>query len=168
MKILVGYASGYGATQAYAEVISATLRQAGHEVEALDARKAKQLEDYDHVIIGGSIRAGNWLGHATKLTRRVIASGKPYSLFVVCLSALSDEGRAMLDEKFLPKLREKIPGVQLDDVGIFPGMRNFEQYRFPIKGIMQSMARKNENPAEGEQDFKDFDIARDWVDKLKL
>ncbi|MCD4732744.1 flavodoxin domain-containing protein [bacterium] len=168
MKILVGYASGYGATQAYAEFITEALQQAGHEVEALDARKAKQLDDYDHVIIGGSIRAGNWLGHATKLTRRVIASGKPYDLFVVCLSALSDEGRAMLDEKFFPKLREKIPGVQLDDVGIFPGMKNFEQYRFLVKGIMQNIARKNDSPTEGEQDFKDFDIARGWVGKLKF
>lgn len=168
MKILVGFASGYGSTQAYAEFIAETLQQAGHEVEVLDARKVGKLDGYDHILVGGSIRAGHWLGHAIKLTRRVIASGKPYSLFVVCLSALVDGGQALLDKQFFPKLRKRIFGVNLDGVGIFPGMRNFEQYHFPVKGLMQKIARENGSPDEGEQDFKDFDIARDWVGKLKF
>ncbi len=167
MKILIGYASGYGSTKSYAEVVGEELRGAGHEVDVVDAREAKELEGYDHVIVGGSLRAGNWLGHARKLAKRALNAGKANSVFICCMTATSDEGRRQLDEQTLPKLRSKLPELTWDEAGLFPGMRNMDQYGFPIRGIMKKMAEKagDENPEEP-KDYRDFEMARRWAREL--
>ncbi len=36
--------------------------------------------------------AGNWLGGARKLARRVIAAGVPHSVFITCLFAAPEKG----------------------------------------------------------------------------
>jgi len=43
MKVLVGYASGYGSTKSYADVIGEELRRSGHETDVLPAKKAMNL-----------------------------------------------------------------------------------------------------------------------------
>ncbi len=166
MRILVGYASGYGSTKFYAEAIGDELNRAGHETVVLPAKSSRDITAYDFVIVGGSIRAGNWLGHARNLARRAVKLKKAHAIFFCCLSARSDEGKKMVIEDYFEKVKGKIPGISPLDVGVFPGMRNFEQYRFPVKGIMQKIARKNGQPTEGEQDFKDLDAAREWAREL--
>jgi len=67
----------------------------------------------------------------------------------------------------LPKLKQKLPGLNLENPGLFPGMRNMDKYRFPIRGIMRSIAEKagTENPDET-VDFRDFELARGWAREL--
>ncbi len=167
MKILVGYATGYGSTKSYAEVIAEELKKAGHEVDVLPAKEARDLTPYGFVVVGGSLRAGSWLGQARALAGKTLKAGKPHSVFICCLSATTEEGRRQLDDVVLPKLKQKLPGLNLETPGLFPGMRNMDRYRFPIRGIMRSIAEKEgiSNPDEP-LDYRDFELARVWAREL--
>ncbi len=167
MKVLVGYASGYGSTSSYAEVVGEELRAAGHDAEVREARKVSSLDEYDYVIVGGSLRAGNWLGAAKKLAKRAISANKPHSIFICCLSAISEKGKEILAKEVLPRLRENVPGLNLEGPGLFPGARNTDQYGFIVKKVMVSISRKegDEKPDEP-RDHRDFELARSWAAQL--
>lgn len=167
MKILVGYASGYGSTSTYAQVVGEELRSAGHDAEVREAREVKSLDEYDYVVVGGSLRAGNWLAPAKKLAKRTIRARKPHSVFICCLSAASDKGKESLANVVLPKLQESLPGLNLESAGLFPGARNTDQYGFIVKKVMVSISRKegDEKPEET-RDYRDFELARSWAADL--
>ncbi|MFW5878861.1 MAG: flavodoxin domain-containing protein [Myxococcota bacterium] len=167
MKVLIGHASGYGSTTSYAEVIAEELREAGHEVELAEAGKAKRPQDYDYVVIGGSLRAGSWLGDARRLAKRTIEAKVPHSIFICCLMAASEKERPKLQTEVLPKLKEKLPGLNVEHPGLFPGMRNMDQYGFVIRKLMLSIARsEGEESPEKTLDYRDFDLARAWAKEL--
>jgi menaquinone-dependent protoporphyrinogen oxidase len=164
MKILVGYATGYGSTKSYAEVIAEELRASGNDADVLPAKEVKELAPYDFVVVGGSLRAGSWLGQARTLAKKVLNAEKPHSVFICCLSVTTEEGRRQLDDVVLPKLKQKLPGLNLETPGLFPGMRNMDRYRFPIRGIMRSIAEKEGiSNLDEPLDYRDFELARVWA-----
>ena len=73
MKIMVVYASKYGATQEIAERIGEKLRTMGNDVEIRSTRMfgpATDLTRYDAFIIGSSVYSGSWLPEATDFVRQ--------------------------------------------------------------------------------------------------
>ncbi|MCK4593189.1 hypothetical protein KAU45_01715 [bacterium] len=166
MRILVGYATGYGSTRSYAEVIGEELRQAGHETIVLEARQSRDIKDYDFVIIGGSIRAGNWLGPARNLARRAVELKKAHAIFFCCLSARSDEGKKTVVEDYFERVKGKVPGISPLEVGVFPGIANYEQYRFPVKQIMVGEGKDHGVDTSKNQDYRKLDDAREWAREL--
>jgi len=166
MKVLVGYASGYGSTKSYADVIAEELRRAGHETDVLPAKKALNLAAYAFVVVGGSIRAGRWLGPAVKLARAAVKAGKRHAVFFCCLSAQTEEGRKTVFGEYLDKVREKVPGLAPLEIGAFPGVANYEEYRFPVKGIMTGIAKKQGVDCSVNQDYREPEAAREWAREL--
>jgi menaquinone-dependent protoporphyrinogen oxidase len=69
MRVLVAYASRYGATQGIAERIAATLRQQGVEATVESAQQAGDPAGYDAVVIGSSIYMFHWMKQATRFVR---------------------------------------------------------------------------------------------------
>jgi menaquinone-dependent protoporphyrinogen IX oxidase len=166
MKILVGYASGYGSTKSYAEVIAEELRSAGNEADVLPAKEVKDLAPYDFVVVGGSVRAGSWLGRARRLAKKAVKAGKRHAVFFCCLSARTEEGKKQVFEIYLERVRGKVPGLAPLDVGAFPGMANYEEYRFPMRGIMTGIAKKEGVDTSVNQDYRDPEAAREWAREL--
>lgn len=70
MRVLVAYASRYGATQGIAERIAATLRRQGLEATVEAARQAGDPASYDAVVIGSAAYYLHWMKPATKFVRR--------------------------------------------------------------------------------------------------
>jgi menaquinone-dependent protoporphyrinogen oxidase len=70
MRVLVAYASRYGATQGIAERIAATLCRQGVEATVESARQAGDPTGYDAAVIGSSIYMFHWMKKATKFVRR--------------------------------------------------------------------------------------------------
>jgi menaquinone-dependent protoporphyrinogen IX oxidase len=163
MRILVGYASGYGSTKSYAEAIGEELRLAGHETTVLPAKSARNVASYDLVVIGGSIRVGGWLAPARRLARKAVKAGKRHAVFFCCLSARTEEGRKRVVEEYFGEVEKKVPGISPLDVGVFPGVANYDQYRFPVRGIMTGMGKKQGVDTSRDQDYREPEAAREWA-----
>ena len=59
-KVLVTYASKYGATAEIAEKIGAVLRQAGLEAEVLSVEGVGDLAPYGAIVLGSAVYMGQW------------------------------------------------------------------------------------------------------------
>lgn len=70
MRVLVAYASRYGATQGIAERIGAALRQRGLEATVEAARQAGDPAGYDAAVIGSAAYMFHWMKPAAKFVRR--------------------------------------------------------------------------------------------------
>ena len=82
-KILVTYASKYGATTEIAEKIGEVLRQAGLTAEVKEAKGIKDLSPYQAVVLGSAVYMGRWLKHASKFIKanRKALAGMPVWIF---------------------------------------------------------------------------------------
>jgi menaquinone-dependent protoporphyrinogen oxidase len=69
MRVLVAYASRYGATQGIAERIGAALRQQGLEATVEAADRAGDPAGYDAAVIGSAACMLHWMKAATKFVR---------------------------------------------------------------------------------------------------
>ncbi|MGO9318061.1 MAG: flavodoxin domain-containing protein [Terracidiphilus sp.] len=70
MRVLVAYASRYGATQGIAERIAATFRLQGVEATVESVLQAGDPAGYDAAVIGSAIYMLHWMKQATKFVRR--------------------------------------------------------------------------------------------------
>lgn len=70
-KALVAYATKNGSTGEVAEVMTATLREGGAEVDLRRAREAREpLIRYDFVVLGAPLYSGRWHRDAHRFLKR--------------------------------------------------------------------------------------------------
>lgn len=83
MKILVTYASTYGATEGIAGRIADRLRAAGLDVVALPVRAAGDVSEYQAFVVGSAAYFGHWLKGATEFVRdhQAVLADRPTWLF---------------------------------------------------------------------------------------
>ena len=87
MRVLVVYATAYGATKGIAERIADTLRERGLTADLFSADdpdlRELDLADYEGFVIGSAIHAGSWLKSAVEFVRdnRDILAVRPVWLF---------------------------------------------------------------------------------------
>ncbi len=67
MKMLIAVSSKHGSTKEIAEAIGTTVREAGIEVDVVDAQQVESVEPYDAVIVGSAVHLGRWMGPARDL-----------------------------------------------------------------------------------------------------
>ncbi|MFI5042859.1 MAG: flavodoxin domain-containing protein, partial [Acidimicrobiales bacterium] len=65
--MLIAVSSKHGSTREIAESIATTVRQAGIEVEVVDAEHVESVAPYDAVIVGSALYFGRWRGPAREL-----------------------------------------------------------------------------------------------------
>ncbi len=72
MRVLVAYASSYGATKGIAEKIAETIRGQDIEVDLASVDDPMLLEPgvYDGFVVGSAIHAGRWLKSGTEFVRK--------------------------------------------------------------------------------------------------
>ena len=67
MKLLIAVSSKHGSTREIAGSIGETVREAGIEVDVVDAQDVESVAPYDAVIVGSAVHWGRWMGPARDL-----------------------------------------------------------------------------------------------------
>ncbi len=67
MKLLIAVSSKHGSTREIAKSMAATIRDAGIEVDVVDAQGVESVAPYDAVIVGSALYLGRWMGPARDL-----------------------------------------------------------------------------------------------------
>lgn len=82
-KILIAYASKYGATKGIAEFIGAKLQEKGLEADVLEAGKVRNLSGYDGFVVGSAAYMSHWLKEARALvaSNKTVFAASPFWLF---------------------------------------------------------------------------------------
>lgn len=69
-RVLVAYATRYGATQEIAEALAEALRHDGHAADLRAADHVETLDPYDAAVLGSAVYYGHWLDPARDLAAR--------------------------------------------------------------------------------------------------
>ena len=143
MKTLIVYATKHGCTETCARKLQERLPG---DVDLRDLKTAKDLrpEDYDIVLIGGSIHAGRVQKRIPAFCRRHMETllSKTVGLFLCCMEE-GEKAQKQFNDAFPEELRNHARAQ-----GLFGGAFDFERMNFlerkiikKISGVESSVSR---------------------------
>jgi menaquinone-dependent protoporphyrinogen oxidase len=179
-RILIVYGTTEGHTAAIAGRMAETMRRDGHEVELRDSKEVRKQDvpaEYDGIIVGGSVHAGEHQSSLREFVKRNrdLLERTPSAFFSVSLTAADPDEEAASDaqamvEKFAsetgwhPKRVEKIAGALV-----------YTQYNIFIRHLMKLIVKRQgrtELDTSRDYDFTDWEaverFARDFARSLKV
>jgi len=157
-KVLVAYASKYGATQEIAEKVGEVLKQAGIAIELLPLKKVKKPETYKAAIIGAAVYIGQWYKPMTKFLKKneSALAAMPVWLFSDGPSGKGDPVELLKGWKYPVMLQAVLDNIKPKDTAVFGGALNVDKMKGLEKWIVQRVG--------GEfGDFRDWDMINAWA-----
>ncbi len=165
MRVLVAYASKYGATRGIAERMASTLRSEGLDADLQTAGAVGEIDGYDAFVIGSAAYMGRWLGEATRFVRRNLdaLSRRPVWLF-----SSGPTGTATIDARGRDVLAASEPKefAELEDVlkprgrRVFYGALDGSKLRGLHRFFVLAPAVER---AKIEGDFRDWALIEEWA-----
>ena len=160
-KVLIAFASKYGATQEIAEKVGEILKKDGIAVDVVPTKKVKKLDEYQAAIIGSAVYIGQWYKPTTKFLQK--NQGKlatmPVWIFSAGPSGKGDPVELLKGWKYPPMLQSVIDVVKPRDTAVFGGTLNVDK----MKGLEKWIV----NRVGGEVgDFRDWDMINAWAEKV--
>jgi menaquinone-dependent protoporphyrinogen oxidase len=140
-RVLVAYASKYGATVGIAERIGRVLQEAGLPADVLPAGRVKDLSPYRAVVLGSAVYMFHWRREATRLLKALDASQvkRPVWLFSSGPTSETDT-EAFLEGTKLPKGLQPIADrIHPQEVVVFRGVLDLEKMNFFERWVMTNM-----------------------------
>jgi len=128
-RVLVAYATRYGATAEVAEAIATTLRDAGLEIELRNVEDVRDVRGYDAVVFGAPVYLGRMLRAGRRFLQRHRAelARVTFAAFVVGVDR-EDRRRGALQRRLA-----KRPPLHPVAVGVFGGLVDASRLRFRDK-----------------------------------
>ncbi|HUV82006.1 MAG TPA: flavodoxin domain-containing protein [archaeon] len=160
-KILVTYATKYGATAEIAEKIGQVLRQAGLRTDVLPTDRVRELSPYKAVVLGSAVYIGRWHKEAAKFLK---ANEKVLVEQLVWLFSSGPTGEGnpveLTEGWHFPKALQPIADrIQPRDITVFHGAINMKKLNF----IEKWMINKVKAPLG---DFRDWDAITSWATSI--
>lgn len=158
MKVLVTYATKYGATAEIAEKIGEVLRQEGLPVDVLPVNQVGDLTSYTAVILGSAVYIGRWRKEAIKFleANEEILAERPVWLFSSGPPGEGDLVELLKGWRF-PEAQQPIADrIQPRDIAVFHGALNRDKLNFIEKWVI-----KNVKAPVG--DFRDWQAITAWA-----
>lgn len=170
MRVLVAYASRYGATQGIAERIAAALRQQGLTATVEVADQAGDPAGYDAVVIGSAAYFLHWMKPATAFVRRnskALAS-RPVWLFSsgpLGTKTQDDKGRDLCEVSEPREIAEFKETVALREHRVFFGAMDAGKLGFLHRLIYKMPANRND-AIFPQGDFRNWTAIDAWADSI--
>jgi menaquinone-dependent protoporphyrinogen oxidase len=158
-KLLVTYASKYGATQEIAEKIGAVIQQAGVQTDVSPADKIRALEPYQAVVLGSAVYVGKWQKEAAEFLKD---NEKDLTERQVWLFSSGPTGEgdpsALLEGWRLPdELKAVAERIHPRDIAVFGGFIDPDKVNFVEKMAVKNIVKKPFG------DFRDWDNIVSWA-----
>jgi menaquinone-dependent protoporphyrinogen oxidase len=160
-KVLVAYATKYGATAGIAEQIGQVLRQADLSVDVVPAHGVSDLSAYPAVVLGSAVYFGRWQKAAAQFLNQyeTALSNKSVWLFS---SGPTGEGDPVTLTKgwvFPEGLQSLADRIQPRDVVVFSGALDVGQLNFIERWIIQRVQAPM-------GDFRDWAAIAAWAKQI--
>lgn len=170
MRVLVVYASRYGATQGIAERIAATLRQHGVDVTLKPVQAAGDPADYDAFVIGSAIYYFRWMRKAAEFVRRnrAVLAERPVWLFSsgpLGVETKDAEGRDKCAVTVPKDIAEFEQSIHPREHRVFFGALERDKLGFTHR-LMLKLPVNKDNAIFPLGDFRDWNNIEAWAGKI--
>jgi menaquinone-dependent protoporphyrinogen oxidase len=157
-KILVAYATKYGATAEIAKRLGQVLQEEGLSVEVLPVGKAGDPAQYAAVVLGSAVYIGGWRKEAAKyLQDNEAALAKlPVWIFSSGPTGEGDPVELLKGWRLPPALQPVADRIQPREIAVFGGALDPAKMNF-----LDKMMIKNVKAPTG--DFRDWEAVDAWA-----
>lgn len=157
-NVLIAYASKYGSTAEIARRIARVLKEEGLKVQLLEAGDVDQVTEYDAVVLGSAVYAGQWRKSAAELllSRESAFSSIPVWLFSSGPTGEGDPEEIMNGWNFPESLQEAAVRIQPRGKAFFHGVLDTDQLSLPEKLIVKGLGAPL-------GDFRDWETIENWA-----
>ena len=151
-KLLVTYASKYGATREIAEKIGNVLQQSGLRADVVPVKEVLGLTGYQAVILGSAVYIAKWQKEAAEFLQKneQTLTQLPVWLFSSGPTGEGDPAELLEGWRLPVELQPIAERIQPRDIAVFCGYINPEKVNFIEKTAVKNIVKKP---------FGDF---RDW------
>jgi menaquinone-dependent protoporphyrinogen oxidase len=157
-KVLIAYASKYGATAEIAGKIGEVLKQVGLQADVLPVKSVKDLADYGAVVIGAAMYMGMWRKEATNFLKKneKLLAGRRVWVFSTGPSGKGDPAQ-LLKGVIVPRgVKLILDRIKPRDITVFGGKLDAAKMSFLEKWVL-----KNVKAVPG--DYRDWDAIDKWA-----
>ena len=161
MRVLVAYATKYGATAEISEKIGVVLRQAGLQTDVLPADRVGDLSPYKAVVLGSAVYMGQWQKKAATFLRaneKALAE-RPVWLFSSGPTGEGDPVQLMKGWCFPTALQPIADRIHARDMALFHGAVDPKKLNLIEKWML-----KNVKAPMG--DFRDWNAITAWASAI--
>jgi len=131
-KVLVAFASKYGATAEIANRIGQIIRKAGMKVDVLPVDRVTDLSQYKAVVIGSAVYIGQWRKEAVKFITQneKLLTERQVWIFSSGPTGEGDPMKLVSDWKYPAKLKPVIESMHPNDITVFHGLIDMKRLNF--------------------------------------
>lgn len=160
-KVLVAYATKYGATTDIAERIGAVLSAADLPTDVLPVKGVNDLIPYMAIILGSAVYIGRWRKEAAKFikTNQKALTERPLWLFSSGPTGEGDPVELLNGWRFPSQLQSLAERIQPRDITVFHGNVDLDKLNFLHKSMI-----KNVQAPIG--DYRDWAAITSWATSI--
>ena len=157
-KILIAYASKYGATEEIARQIGIVIQTEGLVVDFLPVEQVDDLTTYHAIVFGSAVYAGQWLKEAANFlkTNQTALSERHVWIFSSGPTGEGDPVEIMKGWRFPENLQPVADRIQPHDIAFFGGVLDPKKLNLPEKMIIKALKAPT-------GDFRDWDVIEAWA-----
>ncbi len=161
-KILVTYASKYGATKEIAEKIGAVLRQAGLQANVLPTDSTLEPAAYQAVILGSAVYIGKWQKEAVAFLQahEKALTERPVWIFSSGPSGVGDPGELVEGWRLPADVKPVADRIRPRDVTVFHGNIDPAKINFMEKFAVKNVVKKPFG------DYRDWKMIEGWSNTI--